>query len=187
MDIQSIILAASEAVAEAAKSETSEGVLGTLGINWRLFIAQLINFGIILYIFWRWIVRPLGKTLTDRQARIEQGLRNATAMDEERKKFEEQKVQDLRKIRTEADQIIRSATDTATKMKQEIIHEAQSQTDKLVDQTRQSLAAEKEQMLREVKTEVATLVVTASEKILRSKLDPRKDHELINESLKSIK
>src|SRR3989338_2416248 len=180
MDIRSILFAATEVAQEAAHTE--ESLLGTLGINWKLFVAQLVNFGIVLFVFWKWIVKPLGKTLTDRQNRIEQGLKNATMMDEEQKKFEEQKAADMRKVRTEADQIIRQATDSATKMKQEIIHEAQTQSDKLLVQAKQSIESEKQQMLKEVKTEVATLVVAASEKILRSKLDPRKDHELINES-----
>lgn len=189
MDIHSLILSATEAVQEAvhAAEASSEGVLGTLGINWKLFLAQLVNFGIVLFVFWKWVVKPLGKTLTDRQNRIEQGLKNATAMDEERKKFEEQKSADMRKVRTEADQIVRTATDTATKMKQEIIHEAQTQADKLLVQTKQSIESEKQQMLKEVKTEVAILVVAASEKILRAKLDPKKDHELINDSLRNLK
>lgn len=186
MDLQSIILSATEAIQQVSDAEQSGGVLGTLGINWKLFVAQLINFGVVLFVFWKWVVKPLGKTLTERQARIEQGLKNATLMDEERKKLEEEKIAEFRKVRTEADQIIRTATDSATKMKQEIIHEAQTQADKLFAQTKQTIEAEKQQMLKEVKTEVATLVVATSEKILRAKLDSRKDHELINESLKNV-
>lgn len=166
---------------------TQSGVLGALGINWKQFLAQLINFGIVLYIFWKWIVRPLAKNLTQRQERIESGLRNAALMEEERKKFDEWKVNELKRARNEADKIIRSAQDSATKMKQEIIHEAQTQSDKVLKQTQETLTLEKQQMLGEVKQEIATLVVAASEKILRSKLDPRKDHELIDKSLKGIK
>ena len=41
--------------------------------------------------------------------------------------------------------------------------------------------------MQEAKLEIATLVVAASEKILRGKLDPKKDQELIHESVKNIK
>src|SRR5581483_2231836 len=108
-------------------------VLGTLGINWKLFLAQLINFGIVLFIFWRWVVTPLGKTLTDRQNRIEQGLKNADQTEEAKKKFEEWKAAEMKKVRTEADHILRTTTDTANKIKQDTIVEAHSQANKILE------------------------------------------------------
>jgi len=162
-------------------------VLGTLGIDWKLFIAQLINFGIILYVFWRWIVKPLGKTLSDRQNKIESGLKNAQYMEDEKKRFEEWRTNEMKKVRTEADHILRTTNDTANKIKQETIVDAQKQAATLLTQARASIESEKNQALAEVKQEVATLVIAASEKILRSKLDPKKDHELITESIKQAK
>src|SRR3989338_4615733 len=114
LDVSQIILAATEVVGEAAaRSEESSSVLGTLGINWKLFLAQLFNFGIVLFVFWKWVVKPLGATLTKRQERIEAGLNNADRMDEEKKKFEEWKLAEMKKVRGEADHILRTTTDTA--------------------------------------------------------------------------
>src|SRR3989344_6818274 len=161
MDISQIILAATEA---ATHAEEAGGVLGTLGINWKLFLAQLVNFGIVLFIFWKWVVKPLGTTLTNRQQRIEDGLKNADRMIEEKKKFEEWKNNEMKKVRNEADNILRTTTDTANKIKQETIVEAQQQAAKTMEQTRSSIESEKVQMLKEIKQEIATLVVAASEK-----------------------
>lgn len=183
MNISDIILAAEEAI----QTQQSEGVLGTLGINWKLFIAQLVNFVIVLFVFWKWIVKPLGKTLTSRQEKIERGLKNAALTEEEKKKFEIWKKDEMKRVRNEADQIMRITNDTANKVKQETIIEAQKQADKLIKQAEASIRAEKEQAVKEIKQEVATLVVAASEKILRGKLDSRKDHELIGESLSKTK
>ena len=162
-------------------------VLGTLGINWKLFLAQLINFGIVLFIFWKWVVGPLGKTLTDRQNRIEEGLKNADLMQSEKKKFEEWKLAEMKKVRNEADKILRTTTDTANQVKQDTIVDAQKQAAKVLEQAKASIESEKVQMMKEARQDLATLVVAASEKILRNKLDVRKDHELINESMKKIK
>ena len=164
-----------------------QSLLGTLGINWKLFLAQLVNFGIVLFIFWKWVVGPIAKTLTDRQNRIESGLKNADLMDEEKKKFEIWKSSEMKKVRTEADHILRTTTDTANQMKQQTIVEAQKQAAKTVEQAKVSIESEKVQMMKEARQELATLVVAASEKILRNKLDSRKDHELISESMKGIK
>ena len=162
-------------------------VLGTLGIDWKLFIAQLINFGIVLFIFWKWVVKPLGSTLTKRQERIEEGLKNADRMIGEKKKFEEWKTSEMKKVRNEADHILRTTTDTANQIKQETIVDAQKQATKMMEQAKASMESEKNQTMKEIKQEISTLVVAASEKILRSKLDPKKDQELINASVKGIK
>src|SRR3989338_10025020 len=124
LDVSQIILAATEVVGEAAaRSEESSSVLGTLGINWKLFLAQLLNFGIVLFVFWKWVVKPLGTTLTKRQERIESGLKNADYMDAEKKRFEDWKLSEMKKIRNEADNILRTTADTANKIKQETIFE----------------------------------------------------------------
>ena len=162
-------------------------VLGTLGIDWKLFIAQLINFGIVLFIFWKWVVKPLGSTLTKRQERIEEGLKNADRMIGEKKKFEEWKTSEMKKVRNEADHILRTTTDTANQIKQETIVDAQKQATKMMEQAKASMESEKNQTMKEIKQEIATLVVAASEKILRGTLDPKKDQELINASVKGIK
>src|SRR6185295_17476744 len=162
-------------------------VLGTLGIDWKLFLAQLINFSIVLFIFWKWVVKPLGSTLTKRQERIEEGLKNADRLDEEKKTFEAWKIGEMKKVRAEADTILRTTTDTANKIRQETIVEAQKQAAKIAEQARATIESDKNQMMKEAKQEVATLVVAASEKILRSKLDSRHDHELITESMKGMK
>ena len=162
-------------------------VLGTLGIDWKLFIAQLVNFGIVLFIFWKWVVKPLGSTLTKRQERIEEGLKNADRMVDEKKKFEEWKTAEMKKVRNEADHILRTTTDTANQIKQETIVDAQKQATKMMEQAKASMESEKNQTMKEIKQEISTLVVAASEKILRGKLDPKKDQELINASIKHIK
>lgn len=188
MDIQPILLAVAE-VAQHAPDATvaEESLLGTLGIDWKLFLAQLVNFGIVLFVFWKWVVKPLGTTLTNRQEKIEQGLKNAEYTEAEKKNFDEWKLTEMKKVRTEADQILRTTTETANKIKQEAVSDAQVQANKVMEQAKVSMESEKVQMMKEAKVELASLVVAASEKILRTKLDSKKDHELINNSLKEVK
>jgi F-type H+-transporting ATPase subunit b len=195
MDLHHIIIAVTEAAQEAqnavpeaahAAEEAATGPIGTLGLNWKLFLAQLVNFGIVLFIFWKWIVKPLGKTLTDRQNKIESGLKNATYMEEEKLKFEEWKKEEMKKVRTEAEQVLKTATDTSEKLRIEAANTATAQTSKMIEQAKAAIENEKELMLKEVKGEVANLVVMASEKILKSKLDSKKDHELVSDSVKEI-
>lgn len=193
MDLHQIILAVAEVAQETAQAveplteHAEEGILGTLGINWKLFLAQLVNFGIVLFVFWKWVVKPLGSTLTERQERIEKGLKYSETMEEEKKKFDEWKTTEMRRTRVEADKIMRATTDEANNLRQVTIVEAGNQASKLMQQTKASIEAEKDKAMREIKQEAAALVVAAAEKILRGKLDQNKDKELISESLRSLK
>src|SRR3989344_5376390 len=109
-----------------------ESLLGTLGIDWKLFLAQLVNFGIVLFVFWKWVVKPLGKTLAERQKRIETGLQNADLMTEEKKK-----------VRLDADKVLRLTNDSANQIKQETIVDAQKQAAKVIEQAKISIESEK--------------------------------------------
>ena len=178
---------AAQAAPEAAHAaEASGGPLGTFGVNWKLFVAQLVNFGIVLFVFWRWVVKPLGRTLEARQAKIESGLKNARAMEEERKALEEQKVLEMKRVRAEAEGIIKTATETAEKIKSDTIASAHGQAEKLIQQTKASLAQEREKIVSEVKSQVADLVVAATERVLAEKLDSARDRELIKDSLNKV-
>ena len=61
-----------EAVQTTAESA---GVLGKLGVDWRLLIAQFVNFSGVALAVWRWVYRPLLKTMDERAAKIERGLK----------------------------------------------------------------------------------------------------------------
>ena len=183
MDFPSLISIA-HAAEEAAQGTAESGIVGTFGINWKLFVAQLVNFGIVLFVFWKWVVKPLGRALEARQTKIEKGLKDAEMMELGRKNFEEQKVSELRTARQEAEQIIKNAETSGQKLKNETLPQAQTQAEKLIDQTKATLAQEKEKMMLEVRKEAAELVASAAAYIIREKIDKDKDRQLIEEGLK---
>ncbi len=187
MDLHHIIIAATEVTTQAAEThEASGGILGTLGIDLKLFIAQLVNFAIVLLVFWKWVLPPLTKALSDRQTKIESALKNATYMEDEKQKFEDWKKKEIQKVRTEAEKVMKMSSDTAEKIRQETVTEAQAQASKLIEQSKSAIEFEKKKMLQEVKASVAELVTSATEKVIRAKLDTKKDHELVSNSVKEI-
>ena len=53
-------------------------ILGSVGFNWHVALANFINFLIILFILNKFFFGKLGKTISDRKAIIEKGLSDAT-------------------------------------------------------------------------------------------------------------
>lgn len=176
---------AAPAAAEAAHEEA--GVLGTLGIDWKLFIGQLINFAVLLFVMWKWVLPPIAKKLTERTEKIEKSLHDADRIAKEKKEFETWKDGEMAKARQEASSIVTAAQTDAQKAKQQIAAETKAEQEKIVAQAKRQIEDEKSRQLAEAKSELANMITTASEKIIRKKLDSKADQELIKESLGSIK
>ncbi len=175
-------------VAHAAETGAADdSVTALLGIDWKLFIAQLFNFAIVLIVLWRWVFKPLTTKLEQRSAKIEKSIKESQEIQDQLKGVEQYRKAEVEKIRGEANEIILKAQKTAEANKEEIIAEAKKSAERVLEQSKKELASEKSKLLIEVKEEAANLIVAATEKILREKLDPKKDAELIKESLKGLK
>jgi F-type H+-transporting ATPase subunit b len=177
-----LILFATEAAAEQAPS----GFIGTLGLNWKLFLAQLVNFAIVLFILWRWVFKPVVRALESRRQKIENSVKQAEDIEKRVYEFEASQEERLKKAYAEAEEILKKAASSAEQSRKETLEVARAEAEKILSDMKSAIAAEKEQMLQEVREELATLTVMATEKILRAKLDLRKDSEIVREILQSI-
>ena len=174
-------------VVHAAEEATSGGgVAGTLGLNLTYFIGQLLTFSIVLLILWKWVFTPVAKKLTERTEKIEKAMSDAQSITKEKQEFESWKNQQFVNARHEASLILTKAQSDAVKAKDEIVQQTKEDQQKLVDQAKKQIEQEKQGALVSAKSELADLVTNATEKILRHKLDDKKDQELVKEMLKSI-
>ena len=161
-----------------------DALISTFHIQWQLLLAQMVNFAIVLFVLWKFAYKPILKTLNDRTTKIEKGVKDA---DEARKKLEEVSIEEkeiLKHARIESQEIIKKAEDTAKKEAENISIEAKKQTEKMIADAQKAIEQEKGKMMAEVKSEIAGLVVSATEKIIGEKMDEKKDKELIEEVIK---
>ena len=66
-----------QAVHEVANAVEETGGIAALGINLKVFVAQLVHFLIILFIFWKWIYGPIVKMLDKRAETIDKSIKQA--------------------------------------------------------------------------------------------------------------
>lgn len=166
---------------------TEPNFIGTLGLNWKLFLAQLINFGIVILILWKWVFKPVAGALETRRQKIEDSVRKAEEIEAGLKEFESSRGEQMKKTRAEAESIIQKATAAGESSKTEILGAAKAQAENILAQAKASIAQEKQKMFGELREEVANLTVMATERILREKLDEKRDRAMIEEVIKSIK
>lgn len=144
--------------------------LANLGIDWKLLLAQVVNFGILLFVLKRYAYQPMLKMMDDRTSRIERGLSDAEAATVKLREMEEKEKAVLSAARAEAKRLLAETDEAGKKRDAMKIAETEARVKKLLADAEVKIAFDQEKMLAQAKTELAETVVMAVEKILKEKV-----------------
>lgn len=157
-----------------------------LGINLNLFLAQLINFGVVVGLLWVLLYKPVTKMLNDRTARIEASLREAEQVKQQLANAKRDYEAEVAKGRQEAAAIVAQAQERAKAQEAEILAQARKEAERLREEARAQAITEREQMLREAKNQIAELVTLTASRVLDAELKAGGHDRLIAESLAAL-
>jgi len=157
-----------------------------LGIDWRMLIAQMINFGILLFILHRYVYRPILGMLEKRETMIAKSIEDVRVIDERLKEAEAGYEGVMTKARAEAASILDTAEKTAEQRRVQVLEKTKEELKQIVEQTRSMLAHEKSQMIEDVRGEVAGLVVSATQRMLSDVVTPKISEELAEKAIHSV-
>lgn len=160
-------------------------VLSELGIDWKMFLAQIFNFLILLWALHRFAYPAILKMLEERTARIEKGLTDAKAAAQKLEEIGEQEKRVLAEAREAAAKLLKEAEAMSKRNHEAALQKAREEAERLIEMTHRQLAAEKTQMVSEAKAELSAVIIAALEKILGQKIDGAKDDELIQAALRT--
>ena len=159
-------------------------LIKTFHIETNLLLAQIVNFSIVLWVLYKFAYKPILKTLNDRTERIEKGLKDSEEASVKLTEMMEKEKEILTKAKKEAQEIIKKSEGEAKKNAEDILEQAKEQNKKMIDVAKESIEQEKRKILAEAKSEIAGLVMAATEKVIGEKIDANKDKELIEKSIK---
>jgi F-type H+-transporting ATPase subunit b len=157
-----------------------------LGINFNLFLAQVINFGVVVGALFYLLYKPVLKMLRDRTERIEQSLRESDQVQEQLDNARRDYDAEIARARQEAATILSQAQERARSQEAEIVSQARQDADRIRTEAREQAEQERDQMLREVKDQVAGLVTLTASRVLQAELAAQGHDRLINESLEAL-
>ena len=161
-------------------------IFENLGLNYKLIIAQSVNFVLLLLILQRLAYKPILKVLKDRSDKIEKSLKQAKMIEEELKNTEETKLAEIKKAKGKAEVIIKEAYETAEKRSQESIKKTEIKAQEILEKTKKEILSEKERSVEEAKKEIADISIQVAEKIISSEIDKNKQKDLIDNALRKI-
>lgn len=156
-------------------------ILDKLGINGKIFLAQVVNFFLLLYILKRFLYEPLLKIMKDREIKIKEGLRNADKAEKRIQEIENDAKKQLEKTAGEADKILEKAHVEAEEHKVDLLREAQEEVTRMKEEAKAALQKEKERIITEVRKETGDLAVQIARKIIKEKITAEDKNRLIKE------
>lgn len=161
-------------------------LLSKLGIDWRLFIAQIINFLVLFFVLKKFLYKPAVAMLERRRETIEKSLEDAKKMEESVARMSAENEKRLQEVKKESARILEAAAVRAEKMHDEKIGLTRKDVEKIIEQGKAQMAEERAEVLRSVRGEAATLIADALAAVLKDIPHEKINKALIDESLKKI-
>jgi F-type H+-transporting ATPase subunit b len=161
------------------------GVAGVIEINGTV-IVELITFIVMLGVLARYVYPEIVKLAEARQRAVAEQLKEAEqarASAEERLKEAEARLNDARKT---AQSVIEAASKSAEQLRLEMRQKAEEESKRTIEAARKEIEAERDQAVRAVRSEVAGLVVSATEKVIGETLDDQKHRQLIDKAIQEV-
>src|SRR5688572_2463175 len=160
--------------------------LQQLGISWPKLIAQTVNFGIILFILWKFAYRPVLKMLEDRRQRVAEAMANAERAKADLARAEGARQEILNQANAQATKLIEEARAAAARVQEQETQKAIAAAKEIVEKARQAMEAEHARMLAELRREVGRLVVATTGRVVGKTLTPEDQQRLASEATREL-
>lgn len=151
-----------------------------------LALWTLLNFGLFFILLAKFAWKPIVNALSTREKGIEDAIMRAEQANIQAQKILKENEEKMAKAQQEMMQLIRDGRAQADAQVQAALQEAENVKKLKIDEAREEIRRAKDQAMQELKKEVSSLVVTATEKILREKLDQNEQKKLIDSFIADI-
>lgn len=157
--------------------------MGSIGIDWQVLLAQLINFAILFGLLFFLLYKPVRRMLDERTARIRESMEQTEQIKERLAQTEEQVKEQLEAARGEGQGILAQAAQMGERLKEEAREEAKRDAEVIVARARTEIERERDEAIEELRRQFVDLAITAAEKVVSETLDRERHRRLIEEVL----
>jgi F-type H+-transporting ATPase subunit b len=137
---------------------------------WQELVVGTIAFAILCYVLMKFVFPVMEKTFAARVDAIEGGLKRAEVAQAEANELLEQYRAQLAEARTEAARIRDEARADAEGIRQDVLATAREESERIITAGRDQLAAQRESIVRELRSEIGTLAVDLAGRIVGESL-----------------
>ncbi|MEV4627360.1 F0F1 ATP synthase subunit B [Micromonospora sp. NPDC049523] len=133
---------------------------------WQEVVVGAVAFGILCFVLMKYVFPRMEQTFAARIEAIEGGIERAEAARAEAERLLDRYRAELAEARTDAARIRNEARADVERVRQDVLAEARQESDRVMAVGREQLAAERQTIVREVRTEVGALAVDLASRIV---------------------
>ncbi len=130
-----------------------------------------LTFVILLLLLSKFAWKPIMNAVNEREVSIHDALNQAQLAREEVKNLKSENEHIIREAKIERDNILKEAREIKDKIVAEAKDAAKTEGEKMIEQARQSINAEKSAAMADIKNQIGALSVTIAENLMKQKLD----------------
>ena len=160
-------------------------ILGNIGFDWRVALANIVNFLIIFYLLKKFAFGPIRKVISEREGKIRDGIENATRAETALTMAGEERKRVLAEAGASANDIIAEAKRGGDVITLRAKDAAETEAASILEKMRVKLAREKTEMERAVHEKIVDVVLLGAEKVLREEINAERGERIIRNMLKS--
>jgi F-type H+-transporting ATPase subunit b len=161
-------------------------LLVNFGVSWERLLGQIVTFVILLVVLRLVMYKPILRMLDERKQKIAQGLKDAEAAADERRRAEEKASAELKEATRKAEALLDEAKSAAESMRQDLMTQAQADLQRARDAQRAELERARQDMIDDVRKDVVQLVVATTSKVLQQELSKEQQQTLIRQAAKEL-
>lgn len=136
-----------------------------------LLFWMTLTFLILLALLAKFAWKPILTAVNEREVSIQDALNQVQLAREEMKSLKSENEHIIREAKLERDSILKEAREIKDRIVADAKEAAKTEGDKMIEQARQSIQAEKSAAMADIKNQIGSLSVNIAENILKQKLD----------------
>ncbi|MCA6085410.1 F0F1 ATP synthase subunit B [Candidatus Endomicrobiellum agilis] len=161
-------------------------IIQKFGLEARLFLFQLVNFLIIVFVLKKFLFAPLKKMLDERKRKIEQSLQDAENAKIILGNAAEEKKKILAEAKSSADMMMATTKVSIEETKEKAAIEAKSRSEHIVEEAKQRAATEFENMNKKIGKMSVDISGKVMSKVLSNLFTEDEKQKLISRALEKI-
>jgi len=173
-------------LADQASGGQLEQVAQTFGVDWQHLIAQIVSFGIVCFVLYRFAFRPVLAILEKRRQQIAESLSNADKIKAELARTEARRQEKMAEVNAQATKMIEEARAAAKRVEEQETQKAIATAEQIMTKAREDAEREHARMLTELKREVGRLVVQTTSTVTGKILTSEDQRRLAEEAAKQL-
>jgi len=170
-------------LAEASGGGQIQQIARTFGVDWPHLIAQIISFGIVCALLYRFAYHRILATLQQRREQIAESLANAEKIKAELARTEQQRQEVIKQANVQMTRLIEEAHAAAARVQKQETEKAIAAAEQIMAKTREAAARDRERMLADLRGEVGRLVVQTTAAVIGRLLTTEDQRRLAMEAV----